>query len=246
MGNIDLQHELMINKKLGIIGRRSGRECNCVRRVYSAKIDGRNTDLTLAMYEGDGAEEQHVKMYMSLRHPNIVQMYGTARSGAMYATIFHGDLIPIRQFVASASPIITVYIYACHAGEWKVLALNIAGHQVLTRSYGTQNTCDYMRQQLPDFGRSSNARLKMYSTLSIRRSNGRLCVDLLPHPDGKNEGSNLFYHSYPREYHPSVNPSLDPTRQEAAAIHSLTFQEYHYLRNDFFRSCRRSFPKRPA
>ncbi|KAJ7020822.1 hypothetical protein C8F04DRAFT_277332 [Mycena alexandri] len=88
MGNIDLQHELLlINKKFGIIDRRSGRECNCVRRVYSAKIDGRNTDLTLAMYEGDGAEEawqQHVKMYMSLRHPNIVQMYGTARSGAMF------------------------------------------------------------------------------------------------------------------------------------------------------------------
>ncbi|KAJ7711174.1 hypothetical protein B0H16DRAFT_637266 [Mycena metata] len=93
MGDIDLQQELTVNEKSGIIDRRLGRERRGVRRVYSAKIDGRNTDLTVAMYEGDGAQEdwrRDVKMYMSLRHPNIIQMYGTARSETMYATIFHG------------------------------------------------------------------------------------------------------------------------------------------------------------
>ncbi|KAJ7721812.1 hypothetical protein B0H16DRAFT_1473704 [Mycena metata] len=69
----------------------------------------------------------------------------------------------------------------------------------------------------------------MNSTLLIRRSKGRLCADFGPHPDGKNEGSELFFNPYPREYHPPINLSLDPTTQEAAAIHSLTLEEYHFI-----------------
>ncbi|KAJ7717394.1 hypothetical protein B0H16DRAFT_1897984 [Mycena metata] len=206
MGDIDLQQELMVNEESGVIDRRLGHERSCVRRVYSAKVDGRNTDLTVAMYEGDGAEEawqQDVGMYMSLRHPNIIQMYGTASSSAMYATIFHGDLIPFQQFVASASPIITVYIYACYVTEWL---------QART----------YVERSPYQIG------LEMHSTLSIRRSNGRLCVDFSPQPDGKSEG-NKFFVFYAGEYHPPINPSLDPTSQEAAVIHSLTLEEYHSI-----------------
>ena len=55
MGDINLQQELMVTGHSGLVDRRRAR--NCVRRVYSAKIDGRSTDLTVAMYEGDGAEE---------------------------------------------------------------------------------------------------------------------------------------------------------------------------------------------
>ncbi|KAJ7732307.1 hypothetical protein B0H16DRAFT_1696439 [Mycena metata] len=101
MGDIDLQREVMVNERSGVIDRRPGREHRCVRRMYAAnlKIDGLNTDLTVTMYESDGAEEawqQHVKMYMSLRHPNIIQMYGTAKLDATYATIFHGGRGIIR------------------------------------------------------------------------------------------------------------------------------------------------------
>ncbi|KAJ7706580.1 hypothetical protein B0H16DRAFT_1901600 [Mycena metata] len=189
MGDIDLQQELMVNEESGNIDRR--RERHCVRRVYSAKIDSRNTDLTVAIYEGDGAKEawqQHIKMYMSLRHPNIVQMYGTAGSDAMYATIFDGDLIPFRQVLAVASPIITVYIYACYVTEWRE-----AGNYVAKSPY---------------FRESSEVDLGIHSTLC------------------KNEG-NKFFVLYPGEYHPPVNPSLDPTSQEAVAIHYLTLEDYH-------------------
>ncbi|KAJ7732287.1 hypothetical protein B0H16DRAFT_1770376 [Mycena metata] len=69
----------------------------------------------------------------------------------------------------------------------------------------------------------------MHSILSIRRSNGRLCVDFSPQPDGKNEGHNFFYNLFPSEPHPPINPSSNPTSQEAAAIHSLTLEEYHCI-----------------
>ncbi|KAJ7696340.1 hypothetical protein B0H16DRAFT_1485029 [Mycena metata] len=68
MGDIDLQQELMVTGHSGLVSHR--RAQNCVRRVYSAKMDGLNKDWTVAMYEGDGAEEawQHdVEIYMSLR-----------------------------------------------------------------------------------------------------------------------------------------------------------------------------------
>ncbi|KAJ7017338.1 hypothetical protein C8F04DRAFT_1156593 [Mycena alexandri] len=138
--DIDLQRELIVNKGSGAIDRRLGRErIGRVRRMYSAKIEGRNSDVTVAMYEGAGAEEvsrtvssmqtvcdpvledwrRDVERYLSLRHPNLLQIYGVASSGAMHATIFYGDLIPYTQFALSFSPIMNVYNRAYYAKEWK-------------------------------------------------------------------------------------------------------------------------------
>ncbi|KAJ7714537.1 hypothetical protein B0H16DRAFT_1702008 [Mycena metata] len=68
IGDIDLQKELVINKKWSTIGH--GREHDCVRRVYSAKMEGRNSNVTVAMYQGDGADDdwrRDIEMYMSVR-----------------------------------------------------------------------------------------------------------------------------------------------------------------------------------
>ncbi|KAJ7022940.1 hypothetical protein C8F04DRAFT_1240493, partial [Mycena alexandri] len=210
MGDIDLQRELIVSEKSGAIAHQLGRERNCVRRVYSAKLEGRSTDLTVAMYQGDGAEEDwrhDIETYMSLRHPNIVQMYGTASSGAiMYATIFHGgatlafdhrprrlttelDLIPLKQFTASFSPTMTVYLYACHWAEW-------------------EQACVYVERS-PHVCRSVRGDFRYLSTVSIRRSTGRLCADFVPQPDLENHTSYLFHMLFPRKSHPSVNPSLE-------------------------------------
>ncbi|KAJ7735495.1 hypothetical protein B0H16DRAFT_1576030, partial [Mycena metata] len=51
IGDIDLRKELVVNKRSSIIGH--GREYNCVRRVYSAKIEGRRSKVTVAVYQGD-------------------------------------------------------------------------------------------------------------------------------------------------------------------------------------------------
>jgi hypothetical protein len=56
-GDIDLQHEIRLNKLEGpaVVGCRPERAS--VRRVYSDRIDGRNAPTTVAMYQGPGAEE---------------------------------------------------------------------------------------------------------------------------------------------------------------------------------------------
>ncbi|KAJ6555876.1 hypothetical protein B0H19DRAFT_1262014 [Mycena capillaripes] len=53
LGDIDLKHEIRFNDSTGIVYRR--REWSGVRRLYSARVGGKNT--TVAMYQGSGAEE---------------------------------------------------------------------------------------------------------------------------------------------------------------------------------------------
>ncbi|KAJ7822139.1 hypothetical protein B0H13DRAFT_2376848 [Mycena leptocephala] len=70
LGDIDLQHEIRLHNLEGsaLVGRR--RERASVRRVYSARIDGRNDPMTVAMYQGLSAEEewrQDIAKYMSVR-----------------------------------------------------------------------------------------------------------------------------------------------------------------------------------
>jgi hypothetical protein len=57
LGDIDLQHEICFDKleRSAVVVR--PRERASVRRVYSARIDGRDAPTTVAMYQGHGAEE---------------------------------------------------------------------------------------------------------------------------------------------------------------------------------------------
>ncbi|KAJ7036905.1 hypothetical protein C8F04DRAFT_1093805 [Mycena alexandri] len=126
MGDIDLQKELTVNKEWSAIGRR--REHGCVRRMYSAKVDGRKSDLTVGVYQGHGAEEdwqRDTEIYMSVRHPNIIQIWAGASDGNIHATVFHGDLVPLEAFLARQSPIMTVYLCAYCWTEWLVCKFNI-------------------------------------------------------------------------------------------------------------------------
>lgn len=53
LGDIDLQHEIRMDA--AIVERRQERRC--VRRVYSAKLEGRSSGMTVALYQGNNAEE---------------------------------------------------------------------------------------------------------------------------------------------------------------------------------------------
>jgi hypothetical protein len=56
MGDIDLLEEICLNNETGVVG--CGHpERTRVRRMYSAEIDGRKSGVTVAVYQGDGAEE---------------------------------------------------------------------------------------------------------------------------------------------------------------------------------------------
>jgi hypothetical protein len=56
MGDIDLLEEIRLNNETGVVGRHHP-ERTRVRRMYSAGVDGRKSGMTVAIYQGDGAEE---------------------------------------------------------------------------------------------------------------------------------------------------------------------------------------------
>ncbi|KAJ7618873.1 hypothetical protein DFH06DRAFT_85339 [Mycena polygramma] len=66
------------------------------------------------MYQGNGAAEwrQEIGAYMSLRHPNIIQIYGTASSS---------DLIPFEHWLDPYKPFpcLTVYIYSYYHRQYR-------------------------------------------------------------------------------------------------------------------------------
>jgi hypothetical protein len=57
MGDIDLQREIHLNKHSGVAD--YWRERHSIRKVYSAKIDRGKSSATVAMYQGEKAEEVH-------------------------------------------------------------------------------------------------------------------------------------------------------------------------------------------
>lgn len=58
MSDIDLQYEHKIH-----LVNETGVTRASVRRVYSAKLDGRTSAMTVAVYQGDGAEEVRHILY---------------------------------------------------------------------------------------------------------------------------------------------------------------------------------------
>ncbi|KAJ7315062.1 hypothetical protein DFH08DRAFT_821022 [Mycena albidolilacea] len=167
LGNLDLRHEIRLDHRSGMAHRLS--PSNCVRRIYAARIDGVPAGMTAIVYEGSTAQKewrQDVTKYhglrwvspivpttlpsTELRHPNVVQVYGTVSSGCLRATVFYGDLIPIQDFfrIYHDSAISTAYLH------------------------GYFDAATYIRSV-------SRARLTLASyTPWIRLSTGILCIEL--------------------------------------------------------------------
>jgi hypothetical protein len=55
MGEIDLQHEIQVGNDAGLVHRQ--RQSRYARRMYSAKVEDRQSSMTVAIYQGDRAEE---------------------------------------------------------------------------------------------------------------------------------------------------------------------------------------------
>ncbi|KAF8196378.1 hypothetical protein K438DRAFT_759334 [Mycena galopus ATCC 62051] len=63
-----------------------------VRRMYSAAIYGNPSPMTVAVYDGQRAKEswmEAISRYSRLRHPNVLQLFGTTKSAEYYTAIFH-------------------------------------------------------------------------------------------------------------------------------------------------------------
>ncbi|KAJ7610503.1 hypothetical protein FB45DRAFT_1038070 [Roridomyces roridus] len=130
------------------------------RRTYSARINGRESDMTVAVYQGQNAEEEwrrDVRRYSGVRHPNFLQVYGISGTSSLYATVFHDDLIPLTEIYLSCkhSVLATAYLdayFGVALGDAETHINSISGMFLYPGSY----------------------------TPWMRRSTGRLCVDLSP------------------------------------------------------------------
>ncbi|KAJ6450951.1 hypothetical protein C8R47DRAFT_1170669 [Mycena vitilis] len=198
LGDIDLQHEISLAKGTGVVSRRGSSD----RRVYSAKI--RDKDLTVAMYQGCGAMEkwrQDLTKHSSLRHPNILQIYGAASSGDVHATVFHGDLVLLKPCLELYKdfPCLTAYIYGSCAATWYLYSSS----QSMSRIVESQ------------------------CTLWLRRSTGRLCVDLVE-PEEPVLLPDILAEQSIFEV-PGLLLLRSPQIMEAAVMDALTLEDYHQL-----------------
>ncbi|KAF7337290.1 hypothetical protein MSAN_02281600 [Mycena sanguinolenta] len=182
-----------------------------VRRVYMAKIQGRESGhMTVAMYEGDGAEKawnQHLANYESIRHPNILQLYGLVSSKGLYAMVFHDELIPYRQFRRRFEhlPVLSTYAMAyCTIIE--------------TTEY--TEAVNYISNVFPKSSIVEDCKSQIW----IRPRTGELCLDLVP--GGPETTARLALWS---RIHVSrlENVTLDAPDSEEIIISSLSEDQYH-------------------
>ncbi|KAF8209397.1 hypothetical protein K438DRAFT_230017 [Mycena galopus ATCC 62051] len=205
-GDIDLRSEIRLASESGVATRHPQRVF--VRRVYSAKIEGREAGMTVAVYEGDKAEDwwqQSIATHSGLRHPHVLQIFATASSSGIHAIVAHGDLIPYKHYLELHRhlPVFSVYINTRADADY-------------------HNACVYFQD-------TSNQRTSWDAwddlTVWMRRSTGRLCLELAAG-------------EWPGEIHPTSggfeklieNPnSLDDMTKESKAIASFELAQYHEL-----------------
>ncbi|KAF7337251.1 hypothetical protein MSAN_02277600 [Mycena sanguinolenta] len=208
-GDINLIKEMRSSPQSSLVGRRT--PVASVRRVYKAKLEGRESgNMTVALYEGDGAEEawkQHLTKYEAVRHPNIMQLYGLVSSKGLYAMVFHDELLPYRQFRRRFEhlPVLSTYVMAyCTIIE--------------TTEY--TEAVNYISNVFPKSSIVEDCKSQIW----IRPRTGELCLDLVP--GGPETTARLALWS---RIHVSrlENVTLDAPDSEEIIISSLSEDQYH-------------------
>ncbi|KAJ6518070.1 hypothetical protein C8R47DRAFT_4593 [Mycena vitilis] len=209
LGDIDLR-ELRLERASG----RFVRERQSTCRVYAARVEGRKSRVTVAIYEGNGAKEdwrEDIYHYSSLRHPNFVQLWGVTTSSRIHAAIFHDDLIPFRHFLDLHGPVLVVYIYAYVTVEY----WNLTNYLDSVFKGPDLNSIEYLYSA---FNGSA------ICSLWIRLSTGRLCLDQASWGifEDFHENGGIDMKSNP----PALT-SLKAPGTESMAINSLSLDQYH-------------------
>ncbi|KAK7006951.1 hypothetical protein R3P38DRAFT_3213741 [Favolaschia claudopus] len=210
-GDVDLQREIYVDDRLydELDGERKRRKV--VRIVCSTQLDGR--DFIVANYHSKSAEQEwknDVEQYMNIRHQNILQLYGIVRFRNICAAVFHGDFIPLQSFLDRYEhcSISTLYIHA-YVGREFTDAL-----KYLESSYGS-----YFN----------------HYTLLIRRSTGRLCIDLAGNDHRRvlveMKPDRTLHNTSPLELLSFVDPSRIFKLMSLKQFHSMwkAYQSYGHL-----------------
>ncbi|KAF7334325.1 hypothetical protein MSAN_02377300 [Mycena sanguinolenta] len=180
-----------------------------VRRIHHAEIRGDAGTVTVAMYQGDGAEEEwrkDVAKYESIWDPRIMQVYGLVSTKGLYAMVFHDELIPYAQFLRhfQHSPILRTYIF---------------GYCLIIKTTECHEATNYIDNVI---GPSTE------TSVWVRPSTGQLCLDLV---HGGPEPSPILPHltdSASRIF-PLENVTLDAPDSEDILISSFSDDQYHEL-----------------
>ncbi|KAJ7800061.1 hypothetical protein B0H14DRAFT_2901328 [Mycena olivaceomarginata] len=199
LGDLDLRKEICLDSGSNTVFHRSGR--GSVRRVYSAAVQGCKSNMTVAVYQGEKAEEewlQDISKYSAIRHPNIIQVFGTVSSPGLRAAIYHDELVLATQVLEQYrdSPLRAVFFCRYMWNEFKKV------HEYL----------------LAVFRRAPGS---VCCTLWISPSTGRLCVDLTPCISYE-----LNIIDVP---HPPMSASRSEPPNDAEIIASLSVEEYHLI-----------------
>ncbi|KAJ7509129.1 hypothetical protein B0H11DRAFT_1963952 [Mycena galericulata] len=174
------------------------------RRMYSARIEGRQPDVTVAVYQGENAEEnwkRELAKFSKIWHPNFLQPFGIVHSLGLYATIFSDELVPVRQYIEEYGHSMhsTVYLYAYFTGE-------------------LQDAIHYIE---PLVGNRAFQMILLESATWIRRSVGRLCIEL-----SNTSRNDVFLNRWTRMWPPRIPISDLRGEQESAIISALTLKQY--------------------
>ncbi|KAJ7436176.1 hypothetical protein B0H11DRAFT_1394086 [Mycena galericulata] len=220
LGDLDLRHEICLDSG-GVVSRRQGEPA---RRIYSARIEGKQSDMTVAVYEGQNAKEiwnRDLSKYSGIRHPNVLQLYGITASGGLYATVFHDELVPFERFMAEYqhSMIATVYLHAYFRRELRDVELYVG------RLFGYT-----WSQDISIFD----------SPLWIRPSTVRLCVE----PSASDVANPLEEALWICDYSPYVPHSAHGTNRDHIILSALamTLDRYHEISFIQFANQTRGWP----
>ncbi|KAJ6549635.1 hypothetical protein B0H10DRAFT_2128321, partial [Mycena sp. CBHHK59/15] len=120
---IDLRREIQVEHDSGVV--RQHHAMNSAKRMYLARIDKCSLDMTIAVYQGQHAEEdwqRDLNQYSGIRHPNFLQIYGAVQSSGLHAVVFYDDLVPLSEMYESYrnSSILYVYLRACVIRDFNV------------------------------------------------------------------------------------------------------------------------------
>ncbi|KAF8175074.1 hypothetical protein K438DRAFT_1979948 [Mycena galopus ATCC 62051] len=121
LGDLDLRHEIRFE-----CGSDTACHRNCggsARKFYSARIHDCNANLTAAVYQGETAEEDlrdTVLKYSWLRHPNVVQLFGTVTTSGIHAAVYHDEIwcLPNKCWSIIANP---TYGVSFSGGIWYIV-----------------------------------------------------------------------------------------------------------------------------
>ncbi|KAF7326724.1 hypothetical protein MSAN_02500400 [Mycena sanguinolenta] len=203
LGSIDLRNEIRLDSASCVVFRDHTQRH--IRRMYAARVECRSAPMTVALYEGDHAEEEwknSVSVHSRLRHPHILQIYAAASASGLHATVFHDDLIPPDQSLESFGDSIILQIY-------------IQAYS----SVDVNNVWKYCGRPFPDS--------KAFATLWFRRSTGRVCIELGVTME---MGSNMcFTQEVETLTPPDSVRALRDSNQEAWVIASLSFHQWYTL-----------------